>query len=80
MSSPVMMQVTNYPLPLLCRFWHGWTLDHQTWGWDYYTCKRCTARKVVGPPSDEANMERMDTEWVLKDWTPPGQKKELISG
>jgi hypothetical protein len=67
MNSPVMMRVIHYPIPLLCRLWHSWTLDHQTWGWDYYECKRCGGRKVIGPPSDEADMERMDLKWVCKD-------------
>lgn len=65
MSSPVMMRVIHYPLPLLCRLWHRWKLvQHKSWGWDYYECKRCKGRKAIGPPWDEADMNQLDLKWV----------------
>jgi hypothetical protein len=64
MREPVKAIIIHHPLPLLCRLWHSWGLDHHTWGWDYYQCKRCAGRKVIGPPGDEADVDQIDWKWL----------------
>ena len=76
-NKPSRIGLERRPLPLLCRLRHSWRLDHHTWGWDYYECKRCNSRKALGPPCDEANMSDTNMKWLVAGIEEP---KELMHG
>jgi hypothetical protein len=76
-SKPSRIGLIRTPLPLLCRLWHSWRLDHHAWEWDFYECRRCSSRKALGPPCDAANISDRDMKWLVEGIEPP---KELVNG
>jgi hypothetical protein len=76
MSRPTSLTITSHPLPLLCRLWHRWGLDHHTWGWDYYECKRCGGRRAIGTAQDinDNDMDKLEFKWLKAAFKEPQQE------